>query len=898
MNKIQTGIGKVVLAVILLLHIGCGSSSTGTVTGTVTASAGGDQDVLVGDTVTLDGLASVGVESSVWTLTTKPTGSSASLTNASQLQATFVPDEVGDYVATLSINGGDSTDTVTITAKSLVADISVPSDSNISTRERFGSTEFVVDLGEEGATISAVDSELADDASVASYAWEQIDGPSTTAESDTASETFTFTAPEKVDLLNEADSYKWQVLPVSRDDRKLTFRLTITDSDGNSDTATMDVYLEEDGAELHTSSGLTNVSKGETVHLAGPSLKAVANAASSAVTDWSWSISVPDGSSATFADSGTTTSSLQMPSFVPDVEGLYTVSYTSTSAAITTAQTLRISASDYVGVGTVGGTTAVSPQCGNCHDGSVQPDKLTGYQDTVHASVFENDIELYGTLGESPYLWEYHTVGYNTDADNGGFDDLVSDAVFTFPEDGMSFADFVSEEPDLAVLANVQCESCHGPGGEHNGSPTKIDSSVSVSGVCGQCHLQEDAWSNSGHNSTGVVHGSGSYQSSWLGAGCNRCHTGRGFVNYADALADGDDEATAISGLAAINSATETSTFVGVQCAACHDPHDATNDVQLRRAGEINMIIDDSTVDAGKAATCYTCHDGVYRFGTLSCDDNNDGTSEAICLTVDQIATGNSRQVHYNPQAPVLEGKGALTDLDGDGDDDFTLDENSFHTSDDFILSEVTGDETLSTTNDKCVTCHMSTGPSVDEEGYKHLGGHAFKLRSGHSIGHLAADDEDGEEESEAGDLELTSACQSCHLDVEDSFDREARADYDGDGSIEGIQSEVEGLLYALTTKIIAQDGGDVITTTSGTTLSNGEYTVDALSYTSTSSATKGWRIATDTIRRAVWNHNLIVRDASLGIHNAAFTIQVLQGTYTAVGGNSFATDYPNAATR
>ncbi|OGQ65372.1 MAG: hypothetical protein A3F89_07140 [Deltaproteobacteria bacterium RIFCSPLOWO2_12_FULL_50_11] len=55
-------------------------------------------------------------------------------------------------------------------------------------------------------------------------------------------------------------------------------------------------------------------------------------------------------------------------------------------------------------------------------------------------------------------------------------------------------------------------------------------------------------------------------------------------------------------------------------------------------------------------------------------------------------------------------------------------------------------------------------------------------------------------------------------------------------------------------------------------------------------------------VRRAVYNHNLISKDKSLGVHNMAFAIQVLQNTYSAVsqinGGNSFATDYPNAVIR
>jgi len=37
-------------------------------------------------------------------------------------------------------------------------------------------------------------------------------------------------------------------------------------------------------------------------------------------------------------------------------------------------------------------------------------------------------------------------------------------------------------------------------------------------------------------------------------------------------------------------------------------------------------------------------------------------------------------------------------------------------------------------------------------------------------------------------------------------------------------------------------------------------------------------------LRAAVWNFNSVVRDGSFGIHNAAYTIQVLQETYKAIG--------------
>ncbi|MDO8519152.1 MAG: hypothetical protein Q7T11_03195 [Deltaproteobacteria bacterium] len=290
----------------------------------------------------------------------------------------------------------------------------------------------------------------------------------------------------------------------------------------------------------------------------------------------------------------------------------------------------------------------------------------------------------------------------------------------------------------------------------------------------------------------------------------------------------------------------------------------------------------------------------MYEHGEASCDPDNNRTTTAKvdCDTIDQAATQYVRQVHYNPQAPVLEGKGILSDLNGDGTADFTLDENSFHSGSTFTLADVTGDDTLSSENNKCVTCHMAEAPGPEEEGYGHLGGHAFKLRVGHGIGHLQGEEGEDDAAAEAEDLELVSACQTCHASVTE-LNRLARDDYDGDGSQEGIQDEIEGLLVALTTKIKAQDAVNV-KSTSGTVSSSGTITVDALSYTgaNTNAQTDAFNTATATIRRAVWNHNLIVRDGSLGIHNAAYTIQALQGTYTAVGGNSFATDYPSATVR
>ncbi len=87
------------------------------------ASAGAAQSVAAGATVSLDGTASTDANADpltyAWTLSSKPTGSTAVLDSASAAKPTFVADVAGSYVVSLTVNDGkldSAAASVTITA--------------------------------------------------------------------------------------------------------------------------------------------------------------------------------------------------------------------------------------------------------------------------------------------------------------------------------------------------------------------------------------------------------------------------------------------------------------------------------------------------------------------------------------------------------------------------------------------------------------------------------------------------------------------------------------------------------------------------------------------------------------------------------------------------------------
>jgi nicotinamide mononucleotide (NMN) deamidase PncC len=106
----------------LFMLAGCKKETDVTPSGSITANAGPDQSVQVGQLVMLDGSASSDNQGKPltyqWTLLRKPAKSTVVLTEPTSFKPTFKPDEVGEYELELAVTSanGKSTDKVLVSA--------------------------------------------------------------------------------------------------------------------------------------------------------------------------------------------------------------------------------------------------------------------------------------------------------------------------------------------------------------------------------------------------------------------------------------------------------------------------------------------------------------------------------------------------------------------------------------------------------------------------------------------------------------------------------------------------------------------------------------------------------------------------------------------------------------
>lgn len=235
--------------------------------------------------------------------------------------------------------------------------------------------------------------------------------------------------------------------------------------------------------------------------------------------------------------------------------------------------------------------------------------------------------------------------------------------------------------------------------------------------------------------------------------------------------------------------------FSHIGCFTCHAPHTNGN-LELRTEAAVTLL-DGSMYDHGEGNLCANCHQSRADVNTY-------------------VTTGplpSRFGPHHGPQGDMLNGTNGY-EFPGI---DYT---NSAHT---------TG------VANGCVDCHFEGGGAFSTAG---VGGHTFTM------------------ENEEVATENVGGCNvsGCHSNLE-TLNRTATADYDGDGSVEGVQDEIVALMDSLEILLVAaevfEDGSPIT----------------------------GADITDINVAGAVFNYMFVLEDRSNGVHNAAYAAGLLQSS-------------------
>ncbi|HLK63540.1 MAG TPA: hypothetical protein VKU19_08880 [Bryobacteraceae bacterium] len=241
--------------------------------------------------------------------------------------------------------------------------------------------------------------------------------------------------------------------------------------------------------------------------------------------------------------------------------------------------------------------------------------------------------------------------------------------------------------------------------------------------------------------------------------------------------------------------------YAPIDCATCHEPHGQTTPTgaahQLRTLAPVKLADGTPMDNAGNGALCMNCH------------QSRQNASVYAATTAGSAHFGP----HEGPQADMLQGANGFT-----------------------YGQTIPSSAHIWAADDTCVTCHMQATVSTDPA-FLQAGGHTFKPSF-----------------TPAGKakVELVAACQGCHGKDVTTFNFPL-FDYNNDGKIEGVQTEVQHLLDQLST-MLPPDNKVKSALTIDTTWTRAQL-------------------------EAGYNWQFVNNDGSKGVHNTAYAVGLLKAS-------------------
>jgi hypothetical protein len=130
----------------------------------------------------------------------------------------------------------------------------------------------------------------------------------------------------------------------------------------------------------------------------------------------------------------------------------------------------------------------------------------------------------------------------------------------------------------------------------------------------------------------------------------------------------------------------------------------------------------------------------------------------------------------------------------------------------------------------------------------------------------------------DANGADIVTACKGCHGAKMTTFDDViAFSDYDGNGKVEGVQTEITGMLATLKAVLPLDSAGEVVTMKKDSAVVK---------------AHKDWPRVLD----AIFAYNFVTHDFSNGVHNTKYAVNMLRGALGVLTGIEAANqDVPSA---